>query len=154
MRNKVLLTTLSVFLTLGLVGVAQAHKKDNDRRTHKACKTVEKGKKKAACHVCVTRKKKHHFHPKAPQGLRMKMVRYYKAMSSYDKNAMSFEIVETATRLVNGLLLEKSLAKLKGDIREKRQNLSGEYNIDSVAIAEGNMIRLRAKSRTAELISS
>ncbi len=80
------------------------------------------------------------------------MVKDYKELSSENKEAMSFEICETATRLLNGLLLEKSLAKLSGEQKEERRVHSRAYNVDSLAIAQGNKIKIRASSAEPALV--
>ena len=67
-----------------------------------------------------------------------------------EKGELSFEVVQSATRLVIGLLLEKTAHKLSGDARTARLQLAAEYNVDSEAILAGNLIRLkRAQSPVA-----
>lgn len=65
------------------------------------------------------------------------------------KDSLAFETVETATRLVCGILLEKSLSRLNGDARKEREAASKAYNVDSLAIAEANLFKLERASRQA-----
>lgn len=58
------------------------------------------------------------------------------------KEGMSFEVVESAARLVNSLLLEK--AALRASNKSAREKLNAAYHVDSLAIVAGNGIRLRA----------
>ena len=79
-------------------------------------------------------------------GIRAKFEEVVEAWRSFEdrslKEGMSFEVVESAARLVNSLLLEK--AALRSKDPEGRKNLNQEYHIDSLAIVTGNAIRLRA----------
>lgn len=71
-------------------------------------------------------------------------VETYKELPNAEaKGELSFEVVQSATRLVIGLLLEKTAHKLEGEAREERLKLAQEYNVDSEAILAGNLIRLR-----------
>lgn len=77
-------------------------------------------------------------------------VQKFKAITdSQVKDTLAFETVENAARLVCGLLLEKSLLKSNGDSKKKREEASKAYNIDSLAIAEGNLFKLERASRQA-----
>jgi alkylation response protein AidB-like acyl-CoA dehydrogenase len=58
------------------------------------------------------------------------------------KEGMSFEVVESAARLVNSLLLEK--ATLRASNKAERARLNAAYHTDSLAIVTGNLIRLKA----------
>jgi hypothetical protein len=58
------------------------------------------------------------------------------------KEGMSFEVVESAARLVNSLLLEK--AALRATNKSERAKLNAAYHVDSLAIVTGNGIRLKA----------
>ena len=58
------------------------------------------------------------------------------------KEGMSFEVVESAARLVNSLLLEKAALRSKNPAARKK--LNHDYHIDSLAIVTGNGIRLKA----------
>lgn len=68
------------------------------------------------------------------------------AWRSYDdrelKEGMSFEVVESAARLVNSLLVEK--ATLRASDKAARAKLNHAYHTDSLAIVTGNLIRLKA----------
>jgi hypothetical protein len=58
------------------------------------------------------------------------------------KEGMSFEVVESAARLVNSMLMEK--ATLRASDKVTRAELNQAYHTDSLAIVTGNLIRLRA----------
>jgi alkylation response protein AidB-like acyl-CoA dehydrogenase len=58
------------------------------------------------------------------------------------KEGMSFEVVESAARLVNSMLMEK--ATLRASDKAARAQLNQAYHTDSLAIVTGNLIRLRA----------
>lgn len=58
------------------------------------------------------------------------------------KEGMSFEVVESAARLVNSLLMEK--ATLRASDRSVRARLSHAYHTESLAVVTGNLIRLKA----------
>jgi len=58
------------------------------------------------------------------------------------KEGMSFEVVESAARLVNSLLLEKAALRCRDT--STRRRLNDAYHVDSLAIITGNTIRLRA----------
>ncbi|TGL61596.1 acyl-CoA dehydrogenase family protein [Leptospira sarikeiensis] len=67
-----------------------------------------------------------------------------------NKDEVSFELVESATRVIIGVTLERSLNKLQGDAKGERANLVRAYNLDSLALLEYNKIRIQNK-RTAVL---
>ncbi|HNJ67498.1 MAG TPA: acyl-CoA dehydrogenase family protein, partial [Turneriella sp.] len=58
------------------------------------------------------------------------------------KEALSFEVVESAARLVNSLLMEK--AALRASNKPERARLNTAYHVDSLATVAGNLIRLKA----------
>ncbi len=58
------------------------------------------------------------------------------------KEGLSFEVVESAARLVNSLLMEK--ATLRASDKTARAKLNFAYHTDSLAVVTGNLIRLRA----------
>lgn len=62
-----------------------------------------------------------------------------------DKDEVSFELVESATRVIIGTILEKSLTKLEGKAKEERSSLVKSYQTDSLALLEYNRIRIRNK---------
>lgn len=65
------------------------------------------------------------------------------------KDSLAFEVVEIAARFLCGLLLERSLKTLSGKELEKRKAISGAYNLDSVATASANLIKLERASKQA-----
>lgn len=70
------------------------------------------------------------------------IVETYKSIQT-DKDAYAFEVVETATRLLVGIYLERTARKVPGEGRESRSALAREYRIDSLGLAEAARIRLR-----------
>jgi len=58
------------------------------------------------------------------------------------KDGMAFEVVESAARLVNSLLLEKAALRVRD--KAPRAALNHSYHVDSLAIVTGNSIRLKA----------
>ncbi|MCB1166793.1 MAG: acyl-CoA dehydrogenase family protein [Leptospiraceae bacterium] len=82
------------------------------------------------------------------QGSLEEVVQLYRSLKGPKKDELAFEVVETAARLVCGILLERSLSKLDGEAKEKRKEMIEAYHLDSLAMVEGNRIRLeRAASR-------
>ncbi|MEQ8351518.1 MAG: acyl-CoA dehydrogenase family protein [Leptospiraceae bacterium] len=74
----------------------------------------------------------------------------YKSISSgKKKDELAFEVVETASRFLCGLLLERSMQKLTGEDLEKRQKLTEQYNLDSLAMVEGNKMKLSRAAASA-----
>lgn len=60
-----------------------------------------------------------------------------------NKDYYASEVVEIAARFLIGLLFERSLLKTPVDKRQQRKQLSNAFNQESIAIGEGNLIRLR-----------
>ena len=73
-------------------------------------------------------------------------VEVYRALdSSENKSFIAFEVVETAARTINGLLLENITSLLEeGDQKDRYQKLSQEYNVDSLGLARNHLTRLEA----------
>ena len=72
-------------------------------------------------------------------------VEVYRALdSSETKSFIAFEVVETAARAINGLLLENITSLLEGDQKDRYQKLSQEYNVDSLGLARNHLTRLEA----------
>ncbi len=72
------------------------------------------------------------------------VVTLYKELPDADRKAqLSFEVVESATRLLIGILLERSAHKLSGEEKDARLQLAFEYNVDSEAILNGNRGKLK-----------
>ena len=73
------------------------------------------------------------------------VVETYKALPNADLKAeLSLEVCNSAVRILIGLYMEQTAAKLKdADQREERLQLAREFNIDSEAILSGNLIRLK-----------
>ncbi|TGK05399.1 acyl-CoA dehydrogenase [Leptospira langatensis] len=62
-----------------------------------------------------------------------------------NKDEVAFELVESATRTIIGVVLERSLLKLNGASKEKRASLVRAYHLDSLALLEYNRIRIENK---------
>ena len=74
-------------------------------------------------------------------------VRVYKSVDeSSIKDGIAFEVMEIAARVINSMLLERSLQRLSAPNKDRHARFSREYNIDSLAICQGNLIRLVARS--------
>ena len=65
------------------------------------------------------------------------------------RDAIAFEVMEVAARVINSLLIERAAARVAPSQRERYAQMSNEYNIDSLAICEGNLIRLAGRGRPA-----
>ena len=71
------------------------------------------------------------------------IVELYKNIpDSKTKEANSFEVVESAARVILSLLMEKA-ANAKSKLLEKRKLQNKQFHADSLAILEGNKIRLQ-----------
>ncbi|TGK00773.1 acyl-CoA dehydrogenase [Leptospira semungkisensis] len=70
---------------------------------------------------------------------------YLSLENGENKDEVAFELVESATRVIIGVVLERGLKKLDGTAREKRADLVRAYNLDSSALLEYNKIRIENK---------
>lgn len=61
-----------------------------------------------------------------------------------NKDYVASEVVEIAARLLCGVLLEKTLGKVDGEVKEHRTKLSNDYNQESLAICQADLIRLES----------
>ncbi len=68
---------------------------------------------------------------------------------SETRDRMAFEVVEIAARLINGVLMERSLMRLTGSDREHRARLTEEYQNESRSIAAANLMALQRAERHA-----
>lgn len=63
------------------------------------------------------------------------------------KDALAFEVVESAARTINGVLLERSLKRMNGKVSaeaiERRRRLVEVYNGESLALLTANQVRLQ-----------
>lgn len=77
-------------------------------------------------------------------------VQFYKSFKlSETRDRMAFEVVEIAARLINGMLMERSLMRLTGSDREHRARLTEEYQNESRSIAAANLLGLQRAERHA-----
>ncbi len=63
------------------------------------------------------------------------------------RDELAFEVVESCARFLNSLLLERSIGRAKVERRESRKNLASAYLLDSSAIIEANLTRIRGKKK-------
>jgi acyl-CoA dehydrogenase len=78
------------------------------------------------------------------------IVRAYREIGEGElKDALAFEVVESAARYINGLLLERSIDRLvkQGENVDRRRQLTEAYNRDSFAILTANLVRVGGESR-------
>jgi alkylation response protein AidB-like acyl-CoA dehydrogenase len=68
---------------------------------------------------------------------------YKEIKASEVRDSFSIELVEVATRVLAGIQLEKTANMLEGDARSYRLKHADEFNIDSQAIALGNISRMK-----------
>ncbi|HNH03094.1 MAG TPA: acyl-CoA dehydrogenase family protein, partial [Leptospiraceae bacterium] len=71
-------------------------------------------------------------------------VSVYKNISSAEvRDSFSLELVEVATRLLAGIQLEKTAKLLESESQTSRLKQADEFNIDSLAIALGNIEKMK-----------
>ncbi|HMV45111.1 MAG TPA: acyl-CoA dehydrogenase family protein [Leptospiraceae bacterium] len=61
------------------------------------------------------------------------------------RDGLAFEVVESAARTINGMLIERSASRLDDTRSKERLLLAKEYHIDSIAILESNLIRIQER---------
>lgn len=77
------------------------------------------------------------------QELTESIVTLYKNLpTSEEKEYVARDVVQSACRLLNGLLFEKQEERIKGEILEKRIKLRKDYNKDSLAELTGIKIKM------------
>ncbi|MCE9500619.1 MAG: acyl-CoA dehydrogenase, partial [Leptospira sp.] len=72
------------------------------------------------------------------------VTRYKSIKNSELKEEMSSEVVESAARLLGSLVFEKSVYRVKAEIHEKRKLHSKNFNTDSLAVLNGNLLKINA----------
>ncbi|MCP5497357.1 MAG: acyl-CoA dehydrogenase family protein [Leptospiraceae bacterium] len=73
-----------------------------------------------------------------------KAISLYKNLETKEKEYYAFEVVEIATKLLCGLLLEKSVEKLKDEEQKaKRRKIAFVYAKDSFSISQKNYMNLQ-----------
>ncbi|HMU84535.1 MAG TPA: acyl-CoA dehydrogenase family protein [Leptospiraceae bacterium] len=70
------------------------------------------------------------------------LVSHFKTLEGAKKDSFAFEVVETATRTLNSLLLAKTSLKLTGTAREERFQLTHEYAVESLGTAQASKLRM------------
>ncbi len=63
------------------------------------------------------------------------------------REELSFEVVESAARFMVSMLLERNIGRAKVDRREKRKLISESYILDSSAILDSNLTKIRGKKK-------
>ncbi len=71
------------------------------------------------------------------------LVGLYRDLPAGAKEGLSFELVESATRLLNGLLLERTAVRAPASLAAERRELAHEYHIDSLGLSGAAELRLR-----------
>ncbi len=65
------------------------------------------------------------------------------------RDSLAFEVVESTARIINGMLLERSAARLSDPKKSVRLALAAEYHIDSIASLESNLIKIQERGKVA-----
>ncbi|MGJ4789738.1 acyl-CoA dehydrogenase [Leptospira koniambonensis] len=74
---------------------------------------------------------------------------YASLENGISKDEVAFELVESATRVIIGVISERGLKKLDENSRKERAALIHSYNLDSSALLEYNKIRIENKKSPA-----
>ena len=61
------------------------------------------------------------------------------------RDSLAFEVVESAARCINGMLLERTSTRLGDKQKSDRLALAAEYHIDSIATIESNLIKIQER---------
>lgn len=61
------------------------------------------------------------------------------------RDSLAFEVVESAARCINGMLLERTASRLTDSQKSDRLALAAEYHIDSIATIESNLIKIQER---------
>lgn len=85
-----------------------------------------------------------------------KIVEVYRNIENKEiKEAYALEVVESCARFLAGMLIERSIFKLKGkvdsSIIEKRKEISEKYNKESLAILKGNLEKIQLQKEFAKI---
>ena len=67
---------------------------------------------------------------------------------SATRDSLAFEVVESAARCINGMLLERTASRLVDKQKSDRLALAAEYHIDSIATIEANLIKIEERGKT------
>lgn len=80
---------------------------------------------------------------------------YKEITDSTEKDSLAFEVVASAARYVNGLLLERSIDRLskKGENVDQRRKFTDEYNQESFATLTANLIGIAGHNRVKVAVS-
>ena len=60
------------------------------------------------------------------------------------KDELAFEVVESAARALNGMLLEQTIHRAPAEGKARRKKLAADYHLDSMATMQANLVKLRA----------
>ena len=72
-------------------------------------------------------------------------IKIYKSIpDSNQRDAHSFEVVDTGTLFINCMLLERALTRVSDTYKANLQRLHRDYQIDAMARIKGHMYRLQA----------
>lgn len=71
------------------------------------------------------------------------------------KDELAFEMVESAARVLIGMLMEKSTSRIKDSgMKEKREKLCKDYNMESFSILAGNKATIQNRNKAQELVGA
>jgi len=70
------------------------------------------------------------------------LVGVYRGLEGEKKDFSSFELVETATRTLNSLLLARTSLTLDGSKRDERLKIAYEYAVESLGTAQASKLRM------------
>jgi acyl-CoA dehydrogenase len=76
---------------------------------------------------------------------------YKEIKASEVRDSFSLELVEVATRVLAGIQLERTANLLEGEEKAYRLKHADEFNIDSLALALGNISKMKEFSNTDKL---
>lgn len=76
------------------------------------------------------------------------MAEYAEIDSTPLREELAFEVVESAARFHNSLLLERSIGRSKVERRAHRKSITESYILDSAAILASNLTKIRGKKKT------
>lgn len=80
------------------------------------------------------------------------VVQLYKGVKGNLRDENAFEVVQSAARFIMGLLVERSNARVNAEAAAHRSNLVHAFNLESKALLQANIIRIRGAAEVAETL--
>ncbi|MCB1166625.1 MAG: acyl-CoA dehydrogenase, partial [Leptospiraceae bacterium] len=71
------------------------------------------------------------------------IVSLYKEVKGDIRDELAFEVVQSAARFFLGLLMERANGRIKSDVKDHRIAMTRALNLDSLAILQANLVRMR-----------